>query len=52
MKVGRELFYILVLLSPELLLYLHHVYGLTHHLIIVRLVPRQERWRLDWCPLC
>lgn len=39
-KIFRELLYILIVFCPELLLDLHHINGLAHHLIIIRLIPK------------
>lgn len=40
LKIFRELLCILVVFCPELLLDLHHVNGLAHHLVVIRLIPK------------
>lgn len=46
MKVGGELLHVVVLLHLQLLLDLHHVNGLRHYVVIIRLVPARDRGRL------
>lgn len=46
MKVGGELLHVVVLLHLQLLLDLHHVNGLRHYVVIIRLVPARDQGRL------